>query len=192
MWSSYELLNPWRAWGGGHRSTSDWAKVKILVLPVGQVSLIHTITPQDFAWAHSPPQPQSYPHTLVCLWCSSHTSIEPNQPIKPRNQKPSHFFCSYVGWHDPKQYKEWRVSSRSLEPGMGRQWGGDGRRMFPPFSTDELFTSPHSLAPHISKENNIPKILVNSKDFIECFEMYLHRKVVEKWKVNTLPNFYML
>lgn len=62
-----------------------------------------------------------------------------------------------------------------------------------PSSRDELFTSPRGLAPHISnKENKPPKISVNCKDFIECFRTYLDKKVVEKWKVNTLPNFYML
>lgn len=109
------------------------------------------------------PEPTHLPSPSLILtpWSASdapHTH-QLSQINRLNMQKPSNFFCSYVGWHDPKQYKEWKVSSRSLEPGMGRQWGGDGRRMFPPFSTDELFTSPHGLAPHISKENNIPKMV---------------------------------
>ena len=72
---------------------------------------------------------------------------------------------------------------------MGWRW----KEKVSPFSKDELFTSPDGLAPRISnKENNVPKISVNCEDFIECFRMYLDKKVVEKWKVNILPNFYML
>lgn len=170
MWSSYKLLNPWRAWGGGHRSTSDWAKVKSLVLPVGRVSLIQTI-PQDFLRAYSPPQPQSYPHALVCLWCSSHIAIEASQLIKPAETKS--FFLQLCGLTWPKgvqgvKGKQQELTARHRET-MGWRW----KENVSSFSTDELCTSPHGLAPQISKENNIPDILVNSKDFIECFEMYL-------------------
>lgn len=61
----------------------------------------------------------------------------------------------------------------------GEMMGWIWKEKTSPFSRNKLFALPHVLAPCISnKENNVPKISVNCKAFIECFRMYLDKKIV--------------
>lgn len=155
---SYELLDPWRPWSGGHRPVNSWAKVRTLVLASFWVSLSQTIIPRTF----SQPTQLPSPSPAIMPWAAPSTphAHQSSQPNWQKQQKSSHFLqFKRLKWLRGVKGEKGKQQELTAKHKETMQWRWKEKAFLS--ISHKPFTSLHGLPSCTSDKNKIPKISVH-------------------------------